>query len=773
MGILDKFFKREVEIPNKKQAPQVLINKIQAYQNKSQRRYKEFAKDAYSENAIAYRCIDMISNNASAVKIKVFSGDSELQSHPLISLLQRPNPLQSGVEYFHSLISYLLISGNSYMIKDKENTAPTELYLLRPDRIEIKNGKSMIPEAYCYKIDNKIVNEYPVDNVTGQSQIKHIKLWNPLDDFYGLSPIVAGAYNIDQHNLAGLHNVGLLKNGCTPSAILKFKPTDEAGSSTTLTDDQRAMILQDLDTKFTSSSNAGRPLLLEGEFEYQQMGLSNKDMDFLELMNMSAREIALCFGVPAQLVGIADQTYANVAEARLSLYEETIIPLLDRLQSDLNEYLSPLYEGNLSIQYDIDSIPAMAEKRKQIFANVSQGVQQGILTRNEARDRLGLEPIDGGDSLLVPSNLFPLGEVDDTPPVQPDEDEDEAKFYEDEWEGIYGDDTEEKYMKPKKKKKKKKRTKEMLEEDVFDNEQEALDRAKVIGCSGTHTMEKDGVTVYMPCSTHAEYDELIGADDTEEKQTNFPKRGDDKKISLRNSEYPLFDREFAKTIKEEHPEIWRAGGNIEGNRSFRLLIDHLDNGNDSTTVLNKIKEREAWSARHFRDGSAFKDPSKSPNLSNIAGVVAQMKWLTIGTLGEQGMKDVVMEVVKKREDKSLDDDGMYLGTHYDEEELELKAPTISQAVSKGLQGKVDKHNDKHGDKKGKRVTLRMLSAVFRRGIGAYRTNPQSVRSNVRSEEQWAYARVNAFLRAVVTNRFAGGKFDLDLLPKDHPLSSKD
>ena len=772
MGILDKFFKKEVEIPNKKQAPQVLFNKIQAYQSKSYRRYKEYAKDGYQENAIVYKCISMIANNASAVKIKVFSGDTELDSHPLISLLNRPNPLQSGVEYFHSLISYLLISGNSYMIKDKDTSAPTELYLLRPDRIEIKSNKSMIPESYHYKLDNKIVSTYPVNPVTGYSQLKHIKLWNPLDDFYGLSPIVAGAYNIDQHNLAGLHNVGLLKNGCTPSAMLKFKPTDETGASATLSDDQRAMLLQDLETRFSSSANAGRPMLLEGDFDYVQMGLNPKDMDFLELMNMSAREIALCFGVPAQLVGIADQTYANVAEARLSLYEETIIPLLDRLQSDLNEYLSPLYEGNLSIQYDIDSIPAMAEKRKQIFANVSQGVQQGILTRNEARDRLGLEPIDGGDSLLVPSNLFPLGEVDDTPPSQPDEDEDEAKFYEDEWEDIYGDDTEEKYMKPKKKKKKKKRTKEMLEEDVFDNEQEALDRAKVIGCSGTHSMEKDGVTVYMPCSTHAEYDELIGANDTEEKQTNFPKRGDDKKISLRNSEYPLFDREFAKTIKEEHPEIWRAGGNIEGNRSFRLLIDHLDNGNDSTTVLNKIKEREAWSARHFRDGSAFKDPSKSPNLSNIAGVVAQMKWLTIGTLGEQGMKDVVMEVVKKREDKSLDDDGMYLGTHYDEEELELKAPAISQAVSKGLQGKVDKHNDKHGDKKGKRVTLRMLSAVFRRGIGAYRTNPQSVRSNVRSEEQWAYARVNAFLRAVVTNRFAGGKFDLDLLPKDHPLSSK-
>ena len=83
------------------------------------------------------------------------------------------------------------------------------------------------------------------------------------------------------------------------------------------------------------------------------------------------------------------------------------------------------------------------------------------------------------------------------------------------------------------------------------------------------------------------------------------------------------------------------------------------------------------------------------------------------------------------------------------------------------------HNEKHGDKKGKRVTQRMLEAVFRRGVGAYRTNPASVRPNVRSEEQWAYARVNAFLFAVRRGRFRSGKFDLDLLPSGHPLKSND
>ncbi|BCV04849.1 MAG: hypothetical protein CM15mV92_210 [Caudoviricetes sp.] len=66
----------------------------------------------------------------------------------------------------------------------------------------------------------------------------------------------------------------------------------------------------------------------------------------------------------------------------------------------------------------------------------------------------------------------------------------------------------------------------------------------------------------------------------------------------------------------------------------------------------------------------------------------------------------------------------------------------------------------------------MLEAVFRRGIGAYRTNPASVRGNVRSADQWAYARVNAFLRALRTGKFPRSAFDTDLLPSNHPLSSK-
>ena len=97
---------------------------------------------------------------------------------------------------------------------------------------------------------------------------------------------------------------------------------------------------------------------------------------------------------------------------------------------------------------------------------------------------------------------------------------------------------------------------------------------------------------------------------------------------------------------------------------------------------------------------------------------------------------------------------------------------VFKSTESALQAKVDEHNEKHGDKKGKRVTLGMLMQVYQRGIGAYKTNPSSVRPNVTGKEQWAFARVNGFLSAVRTGGFKRGKFDTDLLPEAHPLSSK-
>ena len=735
MVLFDKFFKKENEPTQRKEAPKVMFNKLNAYSSKTNRRYKDYAKDGYQENAIVHRCIQLISNSASAVKIDVFDDDTKLDNHELISLLDRPNPLQSGVEYFASLYSFLLISGNSYLLRDTENfTPPRELYLLRPDRVEIEAGESMIPQSYKYVLEGRTVAKYPVDPKTGGAQVKQIKLWSPLDDFYGLSPIMASAYNIDQHNLAGMHNVALLKNGCTPSGMLKFEPTDETGMSTQLTDDQRARLLEDLEFRFQGTHNSGRPMLLEGNFSYQQLGLNPKDMDFLELLNLSAREIALCFGVPAQLIGIPDsQTYSNMETAKLALYEETVIPLLKRVESDLNEYLAPLYEGDIRIQYDMDSIPAMVEKRKSIYENVVAGVQAGILTRNEARDRLGLEEISGGDDLYIPSNLFPIGEADtssedNAKPVTVDEAE---KGYDD----VYG-------------------TKDEVGYDTFTTEGEALDRADEIGCVGTHSHEQDGRTVYMPCRTHAE----------NERQLTTNKAISD--LDLKPSEGMA---EEAKRGLEWRKEFGRGGTQVGVARANQLVGQERLSPN---TVLRMY----SFFSRHEVDKQA-EGFERGEDGYPSAGRIAWALWG--GDAGFSWSKTKRDQIMRER--AKSDDDFEYIEEacidvkryHDDDEEEETKAP-LSASVKKGLQGKVDKHNEKYGDKKGKRVTLRMLGAVFRRGVGAYRTNPSSVRPSVRArggEDRWAYARVNAFLVAVRTGKFRSGKFDLDLLPSGHPLKS--
>jgi HK97 family phage portal protein len=112
------------------------------------------------------------------------------------------------------------------------------------------------------------------------------------------------------------------------------------------------------------------------------------------------------------------------------------------------------------------------------------------------------------------------------------------------------------------------------------------------------------------------------------------------------------------------------------------------------------------------------------------------------------------------------------GDDEEDEEYIDKPVKPGSSVERGLRNKVTEHNDKYGDDKTKRTSYRTLQTVFNRGVGAYRTNPQSVRASVRSEDQWAYARVNSYLYALRNGKFRGGKHDTDLFPSGHPLSSK-
>ncbi len=728
-GIKDFFNFFQQPTVQTKEAPQVVLSTTNTNHYRRDN-YEAYANEGYRQNAIVYRCVNEIANGAACIPFKAYQGDIELDQHPILSLLQRPNPMQAGVEYFQAVYSYLLLSGNNYSIRSDVAGEVRELYLLRPDRVRVKPSKTSTPESYEYVINSKIIKTYDSNPMTGESEVKHMKLYNPLDDYYGLSPLMAAAVDIDNHNAINKHNISLLNNGARPSGAIVFKPTSDRGMPIQLSDGQRQQLQDDLDVKFKGPANAGRPLLLEGDFDWREMGLSPKDMDFLQQRNMAAKDIALCFGVPSQLIGIPDsQTYSNVQEARLALYEETIMPLARRIQSDLNEWLSPTYGDDIRIEYDFDAVPAMVERRRRIYENVTQAVREGIISRNEARERLGLEPISGGDDVYIAANLFPLGTTE-TAPAEGQEAEQDGK-------DAYGMDEE---------------TKRETEKDVFTTEAEAEDRAEQIGCVGTHSHETANGTVFMPCESHDDYDRLTSEvlDDDAKAESDVDTTPTD--AMAKEAERGLAMRK----------EFNRGGTEVGVARAVQLV-------SKERLSPRTVRRMHSFFSRHEVDKRATGFRQGEEGYPS-AGKIAWLLWG--GDSGQTWARRKAAELDKERDGKNEAMDIMLQESPIAHNELDQKAP-ISESVKKGLAKKVKEHNDKHGDKKGKRVTQRMLEAVFRRGVGAYNTNPQSVRPNVSSQDQWAYARVNVFLAAVRTGRFKSGKFDTDLLPKGHPLRTGD
>jgi HK97 family phage portal protein len=325
---------------------------------------------------------------------RLFKGDKELSQSPLLDVFHHPNPRQGGAAFIEAVLAYKLLSGNSYVEAVYGSSgAPSELYPLRPDRIRVIPGIAGVPQAYDYSVNGKSRRIF-VDPVDGRSEILHMKMFHPLNDWYGMSPIEAAACSIDQHNAVAAHNLSLLQNGGRPSGALKLNSKADRGY---MTEEQRHNLRQDVINAYEGARNAGRVLVLEGDFEWQEMGLSLKDLDFIEGKNLSAREIAQTYGVPSMLVGVpGDATFANYREARLHLWEDTVLPLLDHLCDEFNHWLVPQFGDDLLLRFDIDFIPALGDRRENTWKKISDA---SFLTINEKRSFLGFPAISGGDAL--------------------------------------------------------------------------------------------------------------------------------------------------------------------------------------------------------------------------------------------------------------------------------------------------------------------------------------------------------------------------------------
>jgi HK97 family phage portal protein len=357
------------------------------------RDYAALTREGFCRNAIVYRAVRLIAESIGALSFVLYEGGREHSTHPLLDLLARPNPRQDGASFLDNVATHLLLSGNGYVeavgLEGDGSNEVRELYALRPDRMKVVPGPDGWPQGYEYTVTGSTVR-FAQD--ARQPPILHLTLINPLDDYYGLSPLEAAAVAVDTHNAAAQWNKALLDNAARPSGALVYAGPD----GFLLQEAQFERLQAELNRQYQGTANAGRPLILEGGLDWKPMSFSPKDMDFMEAKHTAAREIALAFGVPPMLLAIpGDNTYSNYQEANRVFWRQTILPLGGRMAAALTQWLSPSFGDGLTLAIDTDRIEALSGDRAALWERVTRAP---FLTVNEKRAATGYGTVAGGDT---------------------------------------------------------------------------------------------------------------------------------------------------------------------------------------------------------------------------------------------------------------------------------------------------------------------------------------------------------------------------------------
>jgi len=362
------------------------------------RDYAALTREGFARNAIVYRAVRLVAESVGSLSFVLYEGGREHSTHPLLDLLARPNPRQDGASFLDTVATHLLLSGNGYVEAvglegDGGNQGAVqvrELYALRPDRMKVVPGSDGWPQGYDYTVAGATVR---FAQESPQPPILHLTLINPLDDYYGLSPLEAAAVAVDTHNSAARWNKALLDNAARPSGALVYAGPD----GFLLQEAQFERLKAELDRQYQGAANAGRPLILEGGLDWKAMSLSPKDMDFMEAKHAAAREIALAFGVPPMLLAIpGDNTYSNYQEASRVFWRQTVLPLGGRMAAALAQWLAPSFGAGLTLAIDTDRIEALSGDRAALWERVTRAP---FLTVNEKRAATGYGAVAGGDVL--------------------------------------------------------------------------------------------------------------------------------------------------------------------------------------------------------------------------------------------------------------------------------------------------------------------------------------------------------------------------------------
>ena len=355
----------------------------------------------YQKSLYVFRCVKKIAQKVASIDWELYKlrnkiGDTtEIFVHEALDLLYRPNPFQTKAEFFEKYMINKLLTGQSFVLKVRgANGKVVELWNLRPDWVTIVKDKEMFIKAYGFdKQDGTHVTFVPEDIIYDAEP-------SPLDEYGGMSALQPAEIRIDTEEFATKYQSYFFKNNARPDFILS--------SDDKISQKQKDEIRSTWDKRHKGIVNAGKGAFLELGLKYQQVSISQREMDYIESMKMTRDDILTAFAVPKPIIAITeDVNYANAKTAMEIFLSETIQPEIRRITEKLNEHLIyPEFGDIYYLDYDKSFIPENVKEQAEV--NLIH-LQSGTKLINEVREEMGLDPIIGGWSLYMPLSNVPVG----------------------------------------------------------------------------------------------------------------------------------------------------------------------------------------------------------------------------------------------------------------------------------------------------------------------------------------------------------------------------
>lgn len=501
-----------------------------------------------ASNSAVVSCLQVLGTAFGEAELKVYetneAGELDvLPNHQLTMLFKRPNPYMSGDVVQNYLVQSMHISGDAYLLKQKNEAGQlVALYPLMPENVTVKGNDETLISHYEYQVKNEKV-------MLDRDMIAHFRLGlDPENHRQGFSPVKTLLREIYGDESAGQMATSILANMGVPSFMIT--PKDEYG----LTEEEGEAIAKAFQRK-TGGQNKGKPLVLSGGVNVEKLAFSPKDLEIGDLRESFESRVSSVLGVPSIIagleVGLKYATYSNAKTLREFFTEQKLIPLWDMVSQEITHQILKVdypNSSNLEARYDYTDVRALQSDTNEIYERMNLAVTGGWVTVAEARQSIGLPTSPEQDVYLLPEGkvTVPANMVTEYRPstvVQEEQSDEvpeaislasmqtaELKVVE-EIDGEYCVITEDTgrnmgcyptkelaEIRLRQIERFKGSDKGVVATDQYTTEEEAQARAKELGCEGTHSMDDNGNTIYMPCATHEVYEGLVDNNEAYDSQ---------------------------------------------------------------------------------------------------------------------------------------------------------------------------------------------------------------------------------------------------------------